>query len=598
MSQAADQREPSVERATLRRILARARPHWLSLSVAVVLLLTGSGITLALPQLAGNFGGALLSAEEPERALASLREGLVLFGALLLVQGLLQVVRRLLLVRVGERVVAELRVEVYAHLLDQAQAFHAQQRTGELLSRLGADIVRVQQTVSSDLASFLRNSVILVGGFALLLQTDPWLTLVMLGVIPPLVLVLSFVGRRIRRLSRRTQAGLAEVSATAQEVLAAIDVVQAFTREDHEVERFTRGVEDVYRDVLRRAVLQDALSSATRLLGFTALGLVLVIGGTMISAGGLEPGELLSFMFYTVLVASSVGSFSDLYSRMQVSLGAGARVLALLDLPLAFAGERERAPVELDGGGLRFRAIGFRYAEDGPWVLDGVDIEIPPDSVCALVGPSGSGKTTLGRLLLRFWDPQRGAVEIDGHDLRELRLEDLRRKLAVVAQEPTLFSGTVRENIRYGRLDATDEEVEEAATAAYAHEFIVELEAGYETRVGERGVLLSGGQRQRIAIARALLRDPLILLLDEATSALDSESEARVQAALEVLQRGRTTLVIAHRLSTVRRADQIIVLDHGRVVERGTHAALMARAGAYAAMVERQALLDDLGETS
>lgn len=586
--------EQADEREVLRRILTRATPHWPALTLTALLLLISSAITLALPRLAGDFGGELLAAPEPEAALASLRAGLALFGLVLLGQALITALRRYLLVRVGERVVAKLRVEVYAHLLAQPQSFHNHQRTGDLLSRLGSDIVRIQQTVSSDLASVLRNGIILIGGFALLLSTSVWLTLIMLAVIPALVVVLTVLGRHIRALSRRAQAALADVNASAQEVLSAVEVVQAFNREAHEIGRFERSVERVYHDLVRRAVLQDALSGITQLVGFAALGLVLLVGGAMISDSGLEPGALLSFMFYTVMVASAVGSFADLYARLQVSLGAGARVLAILDLRSELDPGEHRPAVDLRRGQLRFRALGFRYHESGPWVLDGVDIDIPPGSVCALVGASGSGKTSLGRLLLRFWDPQRGAVEIDGHDLTQIRLVDLRRKLAVVAQDPVLFSGTIRENIRYGRLEASDAEVEAAAQAAHAHEFILGLEHGYEARVGERGVLLSGGQRQRLAIARALLRDPLILLLDEATSALDSESEARVQAALERLQTGRTTLVIAHRLSTVRRADQIVVLAHGRVIERGTHAELMAQAGTYASMVERQALYDDV----
>lgn len=582
----------SEPRGALRRILSRALPHWLELLLAVALLLVGSGITLWMPRLVGDFGGELLEAEDPAATLAQLRSGLVLLAGLLLVQGVLAGLRQFLLTRVGERIVAKLRVDAYAQLLVQSQAYHGQQRTGELLSRLGADIARVQQMVSSDLAEILRNTVLLIGGFTLLLTTSPRLTLVMLASIPPLVLLLTFAGRYLRRLSHHAQAGLAEVSATAQEVLAAIDLVQAFGREQHEVDRFRGSIEAVYRDFVRRAVLQDALASSTRLFGFASLGLVVWQGGVLIGEGGLQAGELLGFLFYTVVVASSVGSFADLYARMQTSLGAGMRVVALLDLRSSLDAGDDRPAVELREGRVQFDAVSFRYDDAGPWVLDGIQLEIPRGSVCAVVGPSGGGKTSLGRLLLRFWDPQLGAVRIDGHDLRELRVGDLRRKLAVVSQEPTLFSGTIRDNIRYGRLDASDAEIEAAATAANAHEFIVGFEQGYETRVGERGVLLSGGQRQRIAIARALLHDPLILLLDEATSALDSESEARVQAALETLQRGRTTLVIAHRLSTVRRADQIIVLVRGCVVERGTHAELMARAGVYASMVERQTLLD------
>lgn len=568
----------------LRRVFAYAWPYRRRLVVALVCLAVAAGLGLLYPR----FFGQVIDAAFTNKDLSALERSSLILVGVFFVQAVFVFFRHYLVSWVGERAVADLRVDVFRHLVRMPQAFFHERRTGELLSRLSDDVSKVHGTVSSDLSMLLRNGLTLVGGVAILVWTHPLLSAVMLAVVPPLVVATVFWGRRIRKLSREAQDELAKASGGLQEGIAGIETVQAFTREAHEVDRYAVAIGESFRLFVRRALARSWFASTSSFVAFSAIAGIFYMGGRMVATGQISPGDLTEFMLYTMLVAGAVGSMAGLWASFQSTLGATARIFEILDTEPAIDDPAEPEPLDGVRGEVRFEHVRFAYDDRDAVVIDGIDLHVPPGESCALVGPSGSGKTTLARLLLRFYDPQKGRVTLDGHDVRDVGLADLRSVMAVVSQDPILFSGSIRENIRYGRLDASDFEVEVAAKMANAEGFILAFPDGYDTRVGERGVQLSGGQRQRVSIARAILRDPKVLILDEATSALDAESEGLVQDALEKLERGRTTLVIAHRLSTIRDADRIVVLERGRLVEQGTHEALVAARGAYAKLIARQ----------
>ncbi|TVR02111.1 MAG: ATP-binding cassette domain-containing protein [Deltaproteobacteria bacterium] len=571
-------------RATTRRLLALARDEWRTLAVASVFLLVGSAMGLIWPQAIRLIIDAAVEGGDPRRLDVAAMAMLGVFA----VQGVAIALRYHLFTVAGERVVARLRSQLFAHLVALDVAFFDRRRTGELLNRLASDTAVLQNTVTVNVSMALRSLVSVLGGMALLWWTSPTLTAWMLVVVPPVAIGAVVFGRRIRRLSREVQDALAEASNVAEEALGGLRTVRLFTREAARATAYTGAVERSFRLARRRAFVTAVFTGAASTAGFAAVVLVLWRGGHLVLAEAMSLGQLTSFVLYTLIVAFSLGTLAGLWTDLMRASGAAERVFDLLD---------ERADVERPGGlrpehakgRVAFRGVRFAYpTRPDTEVLAGIDLELAPGSRTALVGPSGGGKSTLAGLLCRLHDVTGGSIEVDGHDVRELDARWLRENIGVVAQEPLLFSGSIEENIRFGREGATAAEVRAAAEAANALEFIESFPSGMDTRVGERGVQLSGGQKQRVAIARALLRDPAVLILDEATSALDAGSERLVQEALERLMEGRTTLIIAHRLSTVRGADRIAVVQGGRIAEAGTHDALIRGGGAYAALVSVQ----------
>jgi len=500
------------------------------------------------------------------------------------VQAVANFVQVYLLSSSTERIVAALRARTFAHLIRLSPAFFTERRTGELTSRLSSDLGLLQSLLSTWVSELSRQSIFLVGGAIMMLVTNFRLTLTTLAVVPVVVGAAIFFGKSLRTASTGVQDRIADAMGMADESFGAIRTVQSFTREAEETRRFGAALKDLVRVAVHRARTRALFFSVVGFVAFGAVAAVLWQGGTQVLEGKLTAGTLVAFLFYALFVAAAVGSLATLFGNFQEAVGAATRVWELLDtkptvhdpeIPLTLP-----APLR---GEVRFDAVSFRYLPSQPDVVRDISLRMAPGEVVALVGRSGAGKTTIASLLPRFWDVTAGTITLDGIDVRDLTLDTLRGAIGIVPQEPVLFSGTIRENIAYANPRATPAEIEQAARAAHAWEFIVNLPDGMDTLVGERGVKLSGGQRQRIAIARVFLKNPSVVILDEATSSLDNESERYVEEALEELLQGRTTLIIAHRLSTVRRADTVVVLDAGRIVETGTHDTLMEREdGMYA----------------
>jgi ATP-binding cassette subfamily B protein len=570
----------------LLRLLGFAWPYRWRLAVALTALVFAAVALLAFGQVIRAVVDRGLATGSP----AALNMALALFlGVVLLLAGSIAV-RSYLLNWIGERVVADIRRAVFARALALDVGFYETTRTGELIARLTSDTALLQVVVGSTLAMGLRSAILALGGVAMLAFTSPKLTaLVLLGV-PVVVLPGWLIGRRVRSLSRQSQDRVGDIGAYVDETLHAIRTVQASCHESIDSERYGARVEQAFVTAMGRSQASALLSAVVTLLSFGAIGTVLWFGGHAVLAGRISGGELSAFLFYAVLVAGSVGSLSDLAGQLLRGAGAAERLMELLVTEPAIAAPAHPQPLPQPARGhIRAEALTFRYpARPNAPALADLDLDIAPGERVALVGPSGAGKSTLFHLLLRFYDPEQGRISFDGVDLRSLDPTALRRHIAVVPQEPVIFATSAAENIRYGTEQAADEQVRAAATAAHADAFIGRLPQGYDTFLGERGVRLSGGERQRIAIARAILRDPALLLLDEATSALDAESERLVQDALSHLMADRTSIVIAHRLATVREADRILVLDHGRIVAAGRHEQLLAQGGLYARLAALQ----------
>jgi ABC transporter fused permease/ATP-binding protein len=583
--------EPKRKRLSqLWRLVLLLRPHRARFVIATIALLLGSGLALSYPQ------GARYGIDEGIRggSIERLDQVLLVLIAIFIVHAALVWIRHYLMSWLGERVVADLRRLVFDRILSLPSSWFHERRTGELVGRLASDVTVIEGVVGSELSIALRNIVSLLGGLVLLFVVNAKLTLFMLLLVPPVTLGAVLFGRMIRRMSTKVQDRLAEASGHVQESIGAIQTVQAFVREDREARLYTRGVEAAFEQSVRLARWRASFFSVVSMSGYMSLAAIIWLGGREVIRGELSPGDLTAFLLYTIMIAGSLGSIAGLWGSLQRAAGATHRLFEIIDTTPDIRDPDDPVPLPDRGGALAFDAVHFHY-ESRPdhEVLGGLDLEISPGEVVALVGPSGAGKSTLTSLVLRFYDPTDGAVRFEGIDVTQLRLTELRRAMAIVAQEPVLFSGTIRDNIAYARDDATDAEVEAAARDAHAHEFIEAFPEGYATLVGERGVKLSGGQRQRVAIARAVLADPRVLILDEATSNLDAESEALVQEAIARLMRGRTTLVIAHRLSTVRDADRIVVLERGEIVEQGRHDELIAAGGVYRRLVEHQVIVSE-----
>ena len=581
-----DQRPSTRNVRVLVSLLRFLRPYTGTLVAALAALLVAAGAVLGFGLVLQRVVDEGLSSGSA----AALNQALGVFAFVVTIMSVSVAARMYLVSWIGERVVADIRKAVFAQVLKLEPAFFEVTRTGEVITRLTTDTTLLQVVVGSTLAIAVRNLLLFFGGLALLAVTSPKLAAMVLLGVPAVIVPVWVLGQRVRRLSRLGQDRIADVGSFVDEVLYGIRTVQAFCHEWLDRDRYDERAESAFVAAVRRARVSALLSGLVMLLTFGAISVVLWVGGHDVLAGRITGGELSAFVFYAVLVAGSASALSEVASDLMRAAGATERLMQLLNSEPQI--KTPATPVSLPQparGGVDIQDVTFHYpSRPNRAALEALSLSIEPGEKVALVGPSGAGKSTVLQLLLRFYDPDSGVVRFDGVDIRQVDLRALRSRLALVPQDPVIFGADAWENIRYGHVGASDREIRRVAAAAHAEEFIQQLPEGFNTFLGERGVRLSGGQRQRIAIARAMLRDPALLLLDEATSALDAESEQLVQHALEQLMRDRTTLIIAHRLATVRRVDRIIMLDGGRIVASGTHEELVAEGGLYSRLASLQ----------
>lgn len=558
------------------RLLQYVKPYWRRGVAAILCMIVAAVTTLLVPWIIRDIVDDVLTAKN----MTALNLIAVAILLIFFVRGIFTFGHGYLMSYIGHRVVIDIRMRVYSHLQRLSLAYFDRRKTGSLMSKLTNDVNALQTAIVDNIVDIVKESVILIGSIAAMVWMHWKLTLLCLIIVPLVSTTIRYFGKKIKRSGRRVQKSVADVTAHLQESIAGIRVVKSFHREAYEIERFRRINERNFSALMKAAQQTSQLSPLVEFLAALAIITIIWYGGRSVIHGELSSGELIAFLIYAINLANPVRRLSSLYANVQKALAAAERVFSVLDETPSVKERpqaRELPPVE---GRVEFRAVSFAYEPTKP-VLHDLSFVAEPGQTIALVGPSGSGKSTVANLLPRFYDVTAGAVLVDGHDVRDVTLASLREQIGIVPQETVLFNTTIEENIRYGRPDASPEEIRAALVAANAASFIEEMPDGLATVIGDRGLVLSGGQRQRIAIARALLKNPRILVLDEATSALDTESERIVQDALDRLLVGRTAMVVAHRLSTIRRADLILVIDRGRIVERGTHEELLAAEGMY-----------------